>query len=985
MTGLSSPTSGGWREWGARAWGLALYTHYFDGYDARPVSRLAISQDELAKAAGTSQAEATAARDAFVRAVRCSPTEFRRHLSIASLDSAAWDRAEPPSFLSYLFFTCFAAASLEADIADEGVFRERVRQLLGHPVGTSYALGDLSILWEAFAAWLQSRRNDGKPCRILILPDRGRMNLIGYSVKLAFPLRQDRLRLREVLGSAALGPIPTVPEAFQAVGRSREKFSAEFRHVFDRARTALVNGRDTPELEGMWSAILESAALASGPSRRPERGRYQLLAQEGDLGYLDLFVVAEGFRQAGRDDVRFVRLEEPFEDFDQLLCFADDAIGPVAKLLLKGALQEKAPGFSASPIHRVVREGVLLFERADSAIWKLAVTRPTEGRVRALVRTSLCPEFLCLLTREHRQANETKFDGWQEIVDFDITELEEPRTGNCSALTSVRCLQRVDVGSHLHLVGGIPVDGGYLGTRGLRPEVHCLGADEVGLLRLSEEKGQPPTTLVAKLKRDEDRPSHFVWSPDEQDLDGAHLLAGMSQGRVVAPRKITFNSRGLSHDYAAPTEPTRWLVEACATDVAPAGPVTDEFLTGDADWAFALDGASVEGIPVIPDHPVDNDIQHDRLVEALAAIAVSRKGIVEADLVEIVGRIVDGANGIVLWGILRGWVEAGYLDCLAKRNWRGRTYFARSPRFVLMSGRDRRHARVVLYGLAPYHLRTAVRNAFAASGAVSLSAASLSPFVPAPLSWQFESIEHALISAAAFPELPTSGVRESSDLAGDFDAVVPEGAVPPGYELQRVWDWSAGGFRRPNQSLDSTQVRINYLTRTNGPDRYVILSEGQQFVTVSRSWALLTGFRRAGRKAFDAAGSSFLLREGEDGPHLPLPIARSIALRSGIVSGPAETPTNRRYYAYATKQSSEQRWLLAWLNGEKVDGTVMRRFAWLREAVARHGSDVVPIPFDLRQRLRQLHSVPDAKSMADRRIPRFLLCHVRRAVELAGG
>ena len=182
----------GWKNWDAAAWGQALLRHYFAGHDARPVSRLAISPEELAKAADASDSEAAAVREAFLAAVRCSPWAFRRHLSSASLESRAWNRREPPPFLAYLFFTCFAAASLDADTAEEGVFRERLRQLLGHDEGTSYALGDLSMLWEAFAAWLQRRHDAGEAYRTLGLPDRGRMTLIGYSVRLAFPRREDR-------------------------------------------------------------------------------------------------------------------------------------------------------------------------------------------------------------------------------------------------------------------------------------------------------------------------------------------------------------------------------------------------------------------------------------------------------------------------------------------------------------------------------------------------------------------------------------------------------------------------------------------------------------------------------------------------------------------------------------------------------------------------------------------------------------------------
>lgn len=976
-----------WRDWDAAAWGRALLRHYFVGHDARPVSRLAISPEELAKAAGAPDGEAAAARGAFVRAVRCSAAVFRRHLSIASLEPRAWNRREPPPFLAYLFFTCFAAASLDADTADEGVFRERVRQLLGHDEGTSYALADLSRLWEAFAAWLQSRHDAGEPYRILSLPHRGRMTLIGYSVRLAFPRREDRLRLRDVLAALGAGPSPTVPEAFQAIARARDRFSSDFRHVFDRARAALASGRDVPELQALWSAILEAAALAARPDGRGARVRYQLLAQEDELGRIDPFVVTAGVPPGVRHGARFSRLDEPFDDFDHVLCATDGSTGLIAKLLLMDALEDKVPGLGASPIPRAVREGVLLFRQVDSATWELAVTRPSEGRVRALVRTRLSDAFLRLVSGPRHQARETRFDGWREITAFDITELAEPRGSAAPELVSVRCLQRVEIGPQLHLVGGIRVDGGYLGLRGLLPEVHCAEAEHAALFRRSEESGELRSAHVATLEPVGERPGVFGWPPGHGDLEGAYVFAGTREGRVVAPREVLFHSRGLSHDYECPTDPARWLVEVCTSDVAPAGQASEVFLTSEIGRATPLpssDALSAEGVRALTNRSVDDDAQHDRLVETLAAISVARKGIPEAELIEILGEIVRHATGFAVWGIIRGWVEAGYLDCLTKRQWRGRVYFARRPRLVLIPDADMRAIRGVLHGLAPYRLRTAVRDAFARAGATPLPASSLSRSVPAPQAWRFESLEHTNAATAEFSEIDRVSVREPEGLVGDFDAVVSDEApLPPGYECQRVWDWAAGGFRRPTGSSAAGEIRIEFHTRTNGPDRYVVAEGGRRRATLSRSWALLDGFRRAGRKAFSPLGSVAIVRSGDDGPQVPLPLARLIGLRAGIVGGPSETAALGRHYAYATEGPSVRRWLLAWLSGVEADGVVARRFAWLCAATSARSADTVLLPADLRQRLRDLHSVPDAHSIADRRIPRHLLAHVRRAVELA--
>jgi len=974
-----------WRDWRAPAWGLALLHHYFAGHDAQPVSRLAISPEELAKAAGAEESDAAAARDAFLRAVQCSPETFRRHLSRASLNPGAWNRREPPPFLAWLFFTCYAAASLDADTADEGVFRERVRQLLQHDARTTYALGDLSLLWEEFAAWLQERRSDGEPYRALRLPDRGRMTLIGYSVRLAFPRREDRLRLRNLLAAFNVGPSPTVPEAFQIIGRGLGGFSPEFQHVFGLARDALANGRDVAELHALWSATLEAAALAR-PSSRPARLRYRLLAQEDELGRIEPFVVAAGLPSGPLGVVQFLRLDEPFDEFDQLVCATDGGTGLIAKLLLMNALGGKVSGLGSSSIPRAVREGVLLFKRVDSAIWELAMRRPNEGRMRALVRSDLSAGVLRLLDGSSREARNTRFDGWREFADFDITQLADPQDGAVAELASVRCLQRVEVGPQLHLVGGIRLDGGLLGTCGLLPEVHCTEAEDVALFRRSEETGENRSTLVTTLEDGCEHRGVFTWPTGHSALEGTYVFVAMREGRVLASRQVRFHLRGLNHAYVGPTAPDQWLVEEGVEDVAPAAEALDAFLEQMPCHAVpppAVGRALAENLPVFTDHSVDDDAQFDRLVETLAAISVSRQGIGEAELIEIFGKIIPDANGSAVWGIVRGWLEAGYFDCLTRRRWRGRVYFARRPRLVLLPDDGARSIRAVLHGVSPYRLRAATQDLLARCGANPVSAASLSRFVPAPLSWRLESAEHAREVTNDLGMLDIAGVRAPEQIAGDFGAAVSDDApLPPGYELQRIWDWDAGRFR-PSGGRAADDVRIEHYTRINGPDRYVVTSSEQRRTKLSRSWALLDGFRRAGRKAFSPVGSVVIARSGDDGPQVPLPVARAIALHAGMVGGPAETESIGRYYAYAVSRASEQRWLLTWLSGVKADEIVVRRFAWLLAAASAPGSDAVRLPTDLRRRLRDLRAIPDALSIADRRIPRRLHSHVRRAVELA--
>src|SRR5579872_171221 len=646
-----------WKEWGALAWGNALFQHYFIGTDSKPVSRLAIGPEELARAASATDDDAPDARDSFLAAIRCPAARFREHLSAASLEPSVWNRREPPPFLPYLFFTCFAAASLDPDTADIGQFRQRVRQLLRHAPGTTYAFRDLSKLWLAFSLWLQERHNAGQPYRVLTLPDPGHMTLIGFSVRLAFPWRDDRVKLRQVLLTAGAVPISTVPEALQAISGGRNRFSADFRHVFDRAREAFVHGRRTSDLEALWSAILEVAALPVPDSRRASRIRYQLFAQEDELGRIDPFIAASGVPSRPIAQMRFSRLVEPFDVFDHLVTDADGNPTSVTKSLLTIRSHDRIPGLAASPLVRAVKEGVLLLKRLDSAIWELTLTRPSDGKICALVRHDLSARFLRLLVIARRDARESRIAGWDEISEFDVTQLAVPRLSDLTGLARIRCLQPVEVGPHLHLISPIRVDGGVLGIRSVLPEVHCADAESGAVFRLSESDGELHSKLFADLQPDPQNAHVFRWPVLDDDLDGPFIVAGTRNGGVVASREVVFHSRGLSSNYLGPTDPTRWFVETSRSDVSAAVSALDLYLAMDTSSGAQQMGHSRADIAsVIPDFSVDAEASHDRLTEVLAAISVARKGISEGELFELFTRLLSGSKEFGVWEILRGWV-----------------------------------------------------------------------------------------------------------------------------------------------------------------------------------------------------------------------------------------------------------------------------------------------------------------------------------------
>jgi hypothetical protein len=796
--------------------------------------------------------------------------------------------------------------------------------------------------------------------------------------------------LRDVLATVGAGPSPTVPEAFQAIGRARERFSSDFREVFDRARAALATRKDGPELDALWSAVLEAAGLAPSP-RDTTRVRYQLLLQEDELDRPDPILVATARPSAARGAATFLRLDDPFGEFGYLVSAADGDTTLIATLLLLGALNDRAPNLTGSPVVRAVTEGVLLFRRNDYSDWELVTSRPPEGQVRALVRMDLCASLLGLFERAGQRARPTRFDGWSDIGPFDINSVRDPTIADAPGLASVRCLQSIEVGPHLHLVGGIRIDGGFLGTRGLLPSVHLPDAEHLTALRLQSDPGQPQTALVARLVRDLDNPSAFLWTEEQEDLEGSFVLAGTRDTSVIASRQVLFHSRVLSHNYAVPSDPQRWLVEVNTPDLASAsdgidgcfGPVLPPALHN------SRRGHSSDELfesPGLNGRLVDEDQRFDRFVEAMAAISARRKGLTEYEVLDLLQRLTGLGAGYRIWDVVRGWNESGFFDVLTRRNWRGRVYFARRPRLVVIEDGSLTSVRVTLQGLAPFRLRGEVQAAFAKAGAAVLKPMGYSPHVPVPPVWRVDSVAQVETAARSLGLGEVAYVRDPRGVTSAVETAISDyQGVPGGYELEGVWDWQRGGFRRPQPDAPRSAVQIDWYARATGPDRFVVVDEqGGVRTTLSRTWALLLGFKLARKTAFESVGSHELLRPTDSGPYLPLPVARALVLRTGVASGPFEDAARGLVYGYQVEGRDQQLWLLNWLCGVGGDATTFRRFAWLVAASQAPGTDldIVAIPIELRRRLRELTHIPDAAVIADRRISRRLLPHVRRAIDL---
>jgi hypothetical protein len=989
-----------WQKWDAAEWGSAFFEYYFVATQRdEPVLRLSVTAEELAKVARAARSDALFVRDAFLTAIACTPDEFRAHLRTSRLTGGEWRGSTPPPFLPYLIFTCYAAATLDEVVAEEGDFRRRLRDLLDHPQGTSYDLEDLPKLWHALRGWLTRLRGVGASVRRLDLPDPGYMNRIGHSVRLAFPQRRDRERLVGVLAEISDEAFPTVPEAFAVVAQGIRQFSSNFQELFQGAKDTLANGGDSSDLRLVWSALHDAAT--SRPIARSvatEKPRFHLLAYDDDRGRLDPVVVTNRLIETGKTGITCKELPDRVDEHSHFLANGQWSTQAIAGLLLHQALADRLPAVSKTPLARAVIEGVLLFRATDSSTWTLCLTRESEGRCRALVRRRHTADLRRMIASASFNVVEAVVPDWDEVSGFDSADLADP-VNTAPALAHVRALQRVGASAQIHLVGGLRTDSGFLGTATLLPEVRCRDAATISVyINVGEAVNAP--ALVEQLVPVTGRPDSFSWPCPRQTMGGSRLLVASNEAGEVATRRIAFESAVVGEDFKTPSDPARWVAEGGSKDVVTADAI-DAFLIAVKPRWLSFGGASepTAGDASISLHHrlVDDEREFDDMVEALASIALRKQGVAEADFLRIMQAVGVLTPGVPTWDVVRAWVEAGYVDVLTNPRWRGRTYFARRPRLVAIPSTDG-SVRVVLHGLASRATRHRVRNEFARAGIAQAAIASLSPYVPVPLVWRMDSDLARIDELARGVGLSLVWAAQPSSMIGSLDEVFAVDASPPvAHTLLRCWDWAESGFRvvtrgaseppkpsRPTVAIGSrdSSIVVEYHARVDGPDEYRVGTDdgGTIAVTRSRTWALLRAFSAARRSPFSPLGDRWFRRIGKDGPFVPLPAARALQLWSGILSGPADIAGTGRVYVYATMDSGSRRWILDALSGRRVDAGAGRTLTWLLAAASAHRGVRVPIPRELRRRLEEMVEMPDAIALASALIPPSLLPHLRRAV-----
>ncbi|VIO73318.1 hypothetical protein CI1B_49230 [Bradyrhizobium ivorense] len=606
-----------WRSWQLPEWNERLVVHFFGrrpGEDA-PVVALLTTPEELALVTGDATADPSDVRDSFIARLR-EAIGPNRSLFDDAANYQHWPKPPPPErvprFVSHLIFSCIAASESSEELASEGSYLLRLRELAGGTL-PDYTLQWLPTLWGNLAAWLAA---NARHFRALRLPHPGGYTRIGHSVKLAFPDRRDQRVLSEILDRAGLqGHEPPVGKVIALVAASRGRFRQAFQQAFDDFRSGFANGarhaRETLE-HRFWSAVRDAALRGRG-SAVVEEGKdaalLQLLCEEQD-DKLHLFLVTDEAMSEGR--FRTAELPVTFDRWryavieNKEVADAPEAAYATARDVLTGRIA--IPRLSS-----LVAQGLVTLVEGVHGCLELGGPEHLEQSRTVLAREERAKALITLFGKGRVRSNPSVYRGWVELRDLELRRLSA-ETLEETAL--VGCWQLYDsiVRPFARLQGGVRADDGWLGLREILPRITAPGASAVVMTGVDGRH--------EALGKDEEG----AWQLPSRDLEGEFQFEiGLEEGGTVG-LSARFNRVVAGQDVRLPDELNAWILEGLggtttlagtaplrenpSAESAPAadltfhlGPVVGQFLDGpeEAAWSVTRFAGKAMGARCRPD------------------------------------------------------------------------------------------------------------------------------------------------------------------------------------------------------------------------------------------------------------------------------------------------------------------------------------------------------------------------------------------------
>jgi len=470
-------------QWNSRLFEFLFHRKVEQG-DA-PVSRILVTKEFLAAAAGGTPSQAHEAYSDYIQLFRMPRWEFR-NLFDANAVLYAWDRCTIPPFVVQLVFT-LVVATADAETIDEGNFRNRMALLRGEPpeIGNLYHLSGLPTLWVALSEWLEAAVAEGGSYRLLQLPDAGHETIIGYSKRLAFPGHRDMQKLGALFDTRAMDSGSPLHDIIDAVSGARTTFSPRFLKEFD-AFVALTRVPSAPLYRHpFWSAVA-SLDWTAGNTEASEavdvRPRYSIELSVADPWNPVIELLTTLNPTTVSADFELNSLPYPLDGYVASVEPKRDPACHIAKVMLQERCLEALLGYSASYIAKAVTDGLVCFAEDESYRLVSAPTVPREGRAFLLGRSLLLHRLIDYFEEQGLVAPRPvrMLDtNWYLTGPLDGGKIKAISKSADFPFDGFRCFDDVVVRPRIQLHGAVKASGGVLFRRGALPQVYFCSASSI--------------------------------------------------------------------------------------------------------------------------------------------------------------------------------------------------------------------------------------------------------------------------------------------------------------------------------------------------------------------------------------------------------------------------------------------------------------------------------------------------------------------------
>ncbi|MHB0970846.1 MAG: hypothetical protein ACYC7A_14915 [Thermoanaerobaculia bacterium] len=832
-------TTSHWETWTVFDWAQTFFNHFFAVRDTdEPIHTLSVGTEDIADAVTTYSGDGSDLLELFTGAMRRRLEERDVSLGVDAAQLwSSWDQSAfgPPPFLGHLVFTCAVASEVADTSTDENDFRHRLTSRLGRQ---SHALEKIRQLWEVLSEWLSERAHVEGDVRSLVLPDRGHLRIIGYSVKLAFPSRRDKRITAEVLKDAGLRPdtleIAEVLSIIQpVVGKGR--FTSSFNLAFDEFRLAFSSGRVDVKKYAFWRAIKEASRLSVG------RSRYSCVlvkenADDATSASQIAMMTSHSAREALLPTYAIADAGFEVEGHDVFVTRKDGT-----SLTTVDEFIEVAQRLDAPHLVKQLRHGLMVFEFSEMGLFRAESSFPKQGTCDILLsaeKQRSLREFLHA-GRIRYTERRARFDGWAEYFDIDVDAF------------SVRPLPLwlrgvVEGRTHdaqLEIIRGIRLASGYLGRPPFLPTIRC--SDDVDLTVL------PTDVIVHKT-------NFMEWSFDARTIDSTVRILANRGGEVVGVNQLRFWADIEAPVFKTPND-AWWYAETFTPDEPCRSLTAFEGLFGATPQMIECS----EEMASPPSYEVA-----DALASALAARFTRRRGIPELEFVELVSKAFADRSSHERNLIQRSWLECWFVERYSNPRWSNRVYFPVEPLIVTHKTTDAVHGR--LLGLLTRSQRSRLRKRAELAGLACREVASITGTLPSVVEIVADTVDR-LEEFGVTEKLKVRHIASGKEILRRVSLFVLQSGsgLPTGYEVFRT-------------DTISPPFRIEWRRRDDSPHVFAVYKHDKLLGwTRSRVHAVFVATAANPSREYPRASAAGIPT------FLPLPLARFLAATAPTLPSPA--------------------------------------------------------------------------------------------------